>query len=1435
MSLRPQSQSLSQFVDKQKSAKLEADRLEADRQAELDRQAEAVRQAEAARAALPKIRKSALELATGLELAEHELSRSKAARAADVSEKAIAAETTMKRSALELATGLELAQHELLSKSTKKMTVEELNKLKQTALELATGIELADYKKAHPEPSEPVKSLVTQFTDYYTKDNGINLGGAFLILVNLILFILLVTFVGQKKGYDNGINYTSETKEKMDIIFTICFVLFLSVSTISYFNYIKIKTVVPGLDAAANALKTAVAAVDRNTFQLSIFEKSRIYSQNWEDLSNFILEFLPEIIILIIIGLIIAFWAMGSKTGLNNDTTLGLNITISLVIVIILAGILYYRGRGWGAYAGVTPDNFKALIIRLALLTIIGLIIAFWAMGSKTGLNKDTTLGLNITIGVILGLLGLGAAIYKYWNEIYTWIIKYSSMFFGSSCILFLLILILYFTNHFGNQTKGNNAAMGISFALFVIVSGIVAYLFKNKINNNNGNNVFSYIYSGISLALFCLFYVLICVMLKIEDSIKSSVSFIITSLNILLVGIMIVNNFSFTSADWVSKIVGIITAIVIIGLLVGIFDITALLINIFAFGLLALTGYGFQGFWTWFNKANTSGDVNNLTTLPTDPATIGLLVAIFIAIIIGIFMLVFYPKKPENNPNNPDVAYNNIMIIIYVLISIIIVGILFKGYQNISKLPSIVGSGMSYIMKLMYSLIGIILYMVFMSYFYGYGGLLTIFAKKNKDGTYDSSIDHDTDKPVNPASLNKTVADLNRSKNTAMIVLAPVTILIGLYILYRGYKVESATMDKSFDTFKKIMLFIFGIIFFIHVWTLNPAQSTFHDTIKSYFSGKMLVVDIFIAIFGIIYAGLSMAKGFVGRPEDASIKNAGKDATTDSVAATKLAELTAQQSHSPIKLIAYVILYIIFIIVTSVGLSTNYFTAATRYSHSWYTKPTGGPTGQDNGFGVCPNNMEYKTDPEGSQCTPCKETEFGCCEDGITAKTDPDGKNCGKLTQGNVDNPHTYYKVDGKEYGSDTKTDPRQARAGGAIFLIILVSIVWLYFTYFELVNLGLIPKNITNLEWIKSSNYIRKLSMVVAGIMISSLTIYVLVTSINGLTTKDKDKKKKDQGVMPFIVNLLTILVILGLLYKILKVGSNPKVNQSYHLALDIIFYIPCLFITLYNNLPSMGKTPAVPGVNEFSQMTYIKILLGVIALYIVYFYIFSYSRVYNNQDGTVILRDPIKLNKLTELSNYLKLNKLDENNKETTGTDKSSEQGSINKFNYHYGMSFWVYLDSVNESQIDKYLTILNYGDKPKVEYNPAKNIMRVTVASNDDPSNDDNRNAEPRIIYTLNNVLLQKWNNIIFNYIGGTVDVFYNGELVASALNVAPYMSYDGLVSGQDNGITGGICNVTYFIKSMTAKQIYYLYNILKDTDPPVMYDTGQTMNNIKNNK
>jgi hypothetical protein len=679
-----------------------------------------------------------------------------------------------------------------------------------------------------------------------------------------------------------------------------------------------------------------------------------------------------------------------------------------------------------------------------------------------------------------------------------------------------------------------------------------------------------------------------------------------------------------------------------------------------------------------------------------------------------------------DYDPGNPDKTYSIIKNIIYVLVALIgliIIGLIGKNWKQV---PTIISSGVSYISKLIYSLLGIIIYMIFMTYFFDYGGLLTLVAKKTHKGAYNTGLNHDTGKPENPESLNKTVAALYQYKNTAMVVLAPISVIIGLYILYRGLKVESEIMDKTFDIFKKIMILILGIIFILFCWKLDPqyiVSSKYHHTLEQYFSSKTLVIAIVIAVFGIIYALLYTIKSFTSN----------KPVEGSTTAATSIDKLNEQNSQTPTLLITYVILYIIFIIIVSVGLNNQL-------------------------------KQQYK----------------------------------------------------------DNKT-----QSAGAIALIIIISIIWLGFVLNEMFKLGILSsKIITKETWSVTFDYVRKLFMTVSGVIVSSLVIYILVTSINGLTTKDK--KKKDQGVMPFIVNLLTILVILGILYKVLKINTNPKVNQTYHLILDIIFYIPCLFITLYNNSPSMGKTktPSMPDAKDFTQMTYIKILVGVIVLYIVYFYLFSFSQVYNNQDGALILKDPIKLNILTTLSDNLKLNKLNEDSKDITDIADPNKT----KFNYHYGMSFWLYLDSVNETQIDKYLTVLNYGDKPKVEYNPVQNIMRITVQSNEE-----NKDAEPRVIYTLNTVLLQKWNNVIINYIGGTIDVFYNGELVASTLNVSPYMSYDALTSGQDNGITGGICNLVYFTKSMTAKQIYYLYNILKDTSPPVMYDTAQTMRNIANNK
>ena len=121
----------------------------------------------------------------------------------------------------------------------------------------------------------------------------------------------------------------------------------------------------------------------------------------------------------------------------------------------------------------------------------------------------------------------------------------------------------------------------------------------------------------------------------------------------------------------------------------------------------------------------------------------------------------------------------------------------------------------------------------------------------------------------------------------------------------------------------------------------------------------------------------------------------------------------------------------------------------------------------------------------------------------------------------------------------------------------------------------------------------------------------------------------------------------------------------------------------------------------------------------------------------------------------------------------------------------------------------------------------------------PNNTDaaiiNEEKDHKLIYETTDFPLQKWNNIIINYLdGGTLDIFINGVLVKSGQNVTPFMEYDALNVGHENGLNGGICNIIYFKEALTSRQIFYLYSILKDTDPPFEQNTGKLMYNISNN-
>jgi hypothetical protein len=85
-------------------------------------------------------------------------------------------------------------------------------------------------------------------------------------------------------------------------------------------------------------------------------------------------------------------------------------------------------------------------------------------------------------------------------------------------------------------------------------------------------------------------------------------------------------------------------------------------------------------------------------------------------------------------------------------------------------------------------------------------------------------------------------------------------------------------------------------------------------------------------------------------------------------------------------------------------------------------------------------------------------------------------------------------------------------------------------------------------------------------------------------------------------------------------------------------------------------------------------------------------------------------------------------------------------------------------------------------------------------------------------------LQKWNHVLFNYTKSNADLFVNGVLMGSTVrdSLNEGLSVDDIfLAGQENGLSGGVCNIVYFGRPLAKYEIEMIYNVNKDREPPIV--------------
>lgn len=333
-------------------------------------------------------------------------------------------------------------------------------------------------------------------------------------------------------------------------------------------------------------------------------------------------------------------------------------------------------------------------------------------------------------------------------------------------------------------------------------------------------------------------------------------------------------------------------------------------------------------------------------------------------------------------------------------------------------------------------------------------------------------------------------------------------------------------------------------------------------------------------------------------------------------------------------------------------------------------------------------------------------------------------------------------------------------------------------------------------------SSEY-KRIAFMGSSILASLVILYYIIKKSGIYETKYAENT----------IYILLALIPALLLYRSLK-RHITNLDGWPGFILNFILYIPCLVDDFMEYMKGQFA--------RTSNITYI--LLGIEALLITGYMVLP-----------SLLSSPLKGSAFPIMNeaNFLdKRNGIGEKQidftiiKDVYGHNPDLDKDLVKKKAFESGkntftLSMWVYLNqqdaSISEPSIPDScnLALFSYGEHPSVHpsisytgVENGKNKLKLTL-------NGDNNSFEV-------NIESQKWNNIVFNYNGNTVDIFINGDLVKSdtVSNGLDIEDTDVFMYGSNDDLDGAICNIKYYKKPLTKYQIVNIYNVLNGQNPPI---------------